>query len=687
MDKYEYNIKAEQITKLIGKKDFSTAAKIADNIDWRRVRNVNMLINVGTVYAKVRRYQDAKELFLMAFERAPISRRIAYKLTEVCIEAGEYEEAERYYEDFVGLAPKDPCRYELQYKLARKTGKPLEVLIAILSEYKRNDFDEMWAYELARLYHKAGMGQECVAACDEIILWFGEGEYVEKAMELKMLYMPLSPSQQEKYNKRFQPQMRYSLNEEPAWVEAQEEQMQEEQIQQVQEEQVQEQIPDHPISVSTDKYNTADIQEVIAESMREIMPPEEAQEGPEPPRRDALWQVNPEQIDPLGATKDLRKVQQVLARNNKPYRPYNEQEATFRVVPREEPAPAIEETFYKEPVDVSSDTLSEEKQEKYVERLPEDKNKKKPEETLNNRKDQINETQSDIVEKASAQEEAFAESEQIPMDREEVISSKDEIKQSIPLSGQLSEERRHIFAAFLHINGLEEQLAAIFEEAESLGGEKETSLSGNILIIGDHKSGKTTLATELMKSLRRASNRKNRKIAKISGDRLNSKGIQDTISRLTGADLLIERAGEMNQITTQALLETMAGYTGGMVVVLEDTKEGMTRLITENPEVEERFTHKLILKEYEIAEWVEMAKQYAAERDYGIDEMATLALSAKIDALYAQKTVVEIEDVRAIIDAAIEHSEKKNIKKLFETVFSRKYKDSDLTMLRENDFI
>ena len=253
--------------------------------------------------------------------------------------------------------------------------------------------------------------------------------------------------------------------------------------------------------------------------------------------------------------------------------------------------------------------------------------------------------------------------------------------------GQLSEERKQSFAAFLHINGLEEQLAEIFDEAERIGEEKDTSLFGNVLIIGDHKSGKTTLATELMKNLNKATNRKGRKIAKISGDRLNNKGIKETIAHLIGADLLVERAGEMNRTTTQELLNAMAGFTGGMLVVLEDTNDGMARLIAENPEVEVRFTHKIILKEYEISEWVALAKEYAEELDYGIDEMGVLALSAKIDSLYAQKTVVDMEDIKGIIDAAIEHSERKNIKRLFETVFSRKYKDSDLTMLRENDFL
>lgn len=652
MDKYEYNIKAEQITKLINKRDFSTAAKIADNIDWRRVRNVNMLANVGTVYAEVRRYEDAKELFLMAFERAPISRRLAYKLADVCIRAGQLEEAEQYYEDFVGLAPKDSGRYELQYQLAKRRGEPIGSLIAILQEYKKNDFDEAWSYELARLYHKAGMGQECVQACDEIILWFGEGEYVEKAMELKMLYAPLSPSQQEKYNKRYQPQMRYVPQEEPK-------QLPMEMIQQPEaaeaDGQPQEQIPEQPVSVSTDLYNTANIQQALAESMKEILQNEEEEPHQEAERAEDAEDVPnmPEKTDFFGTTRDLRDSRNTPVWNNIPYRPAEPEEP--------------EETSGEEvPFRIVSSEQAEEQQDGAELPLQE------------------------------AEESEYAEAAAIPEQREKVYPFvKPEIQREekeTPVAkamehGKLTEELQHAFAAFLHINGLEEQLADIFEEAEKSGGRRETSETGNILIIGDHKSGKTTLATELIKNLSKVACRKNRKIAKISGDRLNSKGIHETIARLAGADLLVERAGEMNQVTVEALIEAMGGRTGGMLVVLEDTKEGMARLIAENPAIEERFGHKLILKEYEISEWVEMAKQYAQELDYGIDEMATLALSAKIDALYAQKTVVDMDDVKGVIDAAIEHSEKKNIKKLFETVFSRKYKDSDLTMLRENDFV
>lgn len=617
VDKYEYKIKEEQMIKLIKNRDFATAAKIADGIDWRRIKNINTLTSVGSVYAEVGRYEDAKEIFLMAFERAPIGRRLAYNLTDVCIKAGNFSEAEHYYENFIGLAPNDSGRFELQYKMAKKRGEPIETLIGILQEYKKEEIEDMWAYELARLYHKAGMGEACVSACDEIILWFGEGEYVEKAMELKMLYMPLSPSQQERYNRRFQPQMQYLPPKElPA-----------------QEEIIPEQIPKQPVSVSTGMYNTENMQEALAESIKEIMPSEE------PPAEEQILEEHGariglenthEQIDVTGATKDLRYVQKALAWSNEPYiEEKSQEEQVLSFMPQKEPEE--ESMMDTEPEENTFHPLKEVKE-------VEEETPSKPE--------------------------------------EESIGP-----------GKLPEEQRQIFAAFLHINGLEEELAKIFEEARRVGESRDTSLTGNILIIGDHKSGKTTLATELMKNLSRVSNKKSRKIAKISGNRLNHKGIKETIARLAGTDLLVEHAGEINQDTMQELLEAMSGQTGGMVVVLEDTKEGITQLVAENPEMETYFNHKVILKEYEISEWVELAKSYAMEMDYGIDEMATLALSAKIDALYAQKTVIDMDDIKAIINAAIDRSEKKNIKKLFETVFSRKYKDSDLTMLRENDFV
>lgn len=708
MDKYEYNIKAEQIVKLIGKKDFQTAAKIADGIDWKRVRNINMLMNVGSVYAETGRYKDAKDILLMAYERAPIGRRLAYKLAEVCIQAGEYEEAEHYYQRFVDLAPRDVGRYELKYKLARKKGEPIEKLISILQEYKKNDFDDAWAYELARLYHKAGMRDACIAECDELILWFGEGEYVEKAMELKMLYTPLSLSQQEKYNKRFQPQMKY-----------------EEQTSSGQQPDVNEQLPQQPVSVSVGMYSTANIQAALAESMKEFM----AEETEKPQQEAFAVQIEEKQeereqnaeqeqagadeqadfsrqadaapgSDMLGATKDLRKVHKALAWTNMEHPGLREEDA-LSLNEQIEGQMTIDQVLamynqrLQESVEASKESLFDivAKNEALESAIPEEllAAAAKPagsRETEEGKEDEGQPVQEEPEALTEADEEtADALPSEAGSDSDGMAGEQETAGLDTGSRRQLSEERRQSFSAFLHINGLEEQLAEIFDEAEHAGEEKETSLFGNILIIGDYKSGKTTLATELIKQLNKATNRKGRKIAKISGDRLNNKGIKETIAHLIGADLLIERAGEMNHTTVQELIKAMAGYTGGMMVVLEDTGDGMARLIAENPETEVRFTHKLVLKEYEISEWVALAKEYAGELDYAIDEMGVLALSAKIDSLSAQKTVIDMEDVKGIVDAAIEHSERKNIKKLFETVFSRKYKDSDLTMLRENDFL
>ncbi|MFQ9511345.1 MAG: tetratricopeptide repeat protein, partial [Lachnospiraceae bacterium] len=198
MDKYEYRLKTEHIKKLVAKKDIVTAMKICDTIDWNRVKDVKMLTTVSEVYETNGRYEEAIDALLQAYEYAPIGRRIVYRLTELALDCGNYKDAESYYQEFVQLAPNDLSGIILKYKLAKAKGVPTLELIKILEEYKEQDFDEKWAYELAELYHKAGDGDACVKLCNEIILWFSLGKYVEKAMKLKSLYVPLTESQKEK---------------------------------------------------------------------------------------------------------------------------------------------------------------------------------------------------------------------------------------------------------------------------------------------------------------------------------------------------------------------------------------------------------------------------------------------------------------------------------------------------------
>ncbi|MDE7063565.1 MAG: hypothetical protein K2O73_10030, partial [Lachnospiraceae bacterium] len=199
MDKYEYKLKLDEMKALMQKKQYTQAAEIADSINWRKVRNANALMKAGEVYTQAERYQEAKDVLLMAYDRSPIGRMIIYRLAELAITTKEFGEAQDYYEEFVEIAPHDNLKYVLRYKMNQAQGAGVGELIHILEELKEQEYTEQWAFELAYLYHKAGRSDECIAACDELILWFGDGPYVEKALELKMLYQPLNRIQEDKY--------------------------------------------------------------------------------------------------------------------------------------------------------------------------------------------------------------------------------------------------------------------------------------------------------------------------------------------------------------------------------------------------------------------------------------------------------------------------------------------------------
>ena len=198
MDKYEYTIKSDKIKKLTERRDYETAAKIADTIDWERVKNVKMLSIVSQAYEKTGRLEEAKDLLLMAYECAPVGRRFLYKLTELAARQGKFDEAEDYLQEYTEVSPHDPGRLLLRYEIARAKEEPPERLIMILEAYQKREFEEKWAYELAELYYGIGKTEECIKLCDEIVLWFGVGTYVDKAMELKQKMVPLSPEQIEK---------------------------------------------------------------------------------------------------------------------------------------------------------------------------------------------------------------------------------------------------------------------------------------------------------------------------------------------------------------------------------------------------------------------------------------------------------------------------------------------------------
>ena len=250
MDKYEYKLKLDQMKALAAEGDYATAAEIADTINWRRIKNINLLIKAGDVYTKQKRYEEARDILLMAYDRSPIGRMIIYRLSEIAIKMKNFEEAEEYYDEFVELAPHDNLRYVLRYRISKAKGADIHTLITILEELKESEYTEEWAYELAYLYHRAGEVEKCINACDELILWFGDGVYVERALELKMLYQPLTKSQEDKY--RSFRQYRDGIKEIRPEADAPS-------------------VTIPLVQEDVEKYNTTNLQEELAKSMQQIM--------------------------------------------------------------------------------------------------------------------------------------------------------------------------------------------------------------------------------------------------------------------------------------------------------------------------------------------------------------------------------------------------------------------------------
>lgn len=266
MDKYEYNLKLDQIKALSAEEGYMSAAEIADSINWNKIKNVNTLVKIGEIYEKAERYQDARDILLMAYDRSPIGRMIIYRLAEVAIKMGDYDAATEYYDEFVEIAPHDDMKYVLRYAIKKGQGASFDELITILEEYKDEEYTEEWAYELAYLYHKAGKADKCIDACDELILWFGDGPYVERALELKMLYQPLTKAQEEKY-RRFKAE-----KEKPAKIKDEDEVTEIGVMEMVKGgEIVHDDVTIPQITVNQEKFNTVNLQQEIAKGMQQIM--------------------------------------------------------------------------------------------------------------------------------------------------------------------------------------------------------------------------------------------------------------------------------------------------------------------------------------------------------------------------------------------------------------------------------
>ena len=913
MDKYEYRVKTEQMLDHLEKKEYQKAMDIAESIDWRRVKNASMLNTVSEIYEYNGEFKKGRDILFLAFDRAPGSRKIVYRLGTLALKIKDIREATDCYEEFVKLAPKDPNQYILKYKILRTQGAALSDQIAALEEFKKAEYIEKWAYELAKLYDEAGMTAECLEECDDLILWFSEGKYVYLAMELKMKYKPLTPLQQEKYDSRpgavkKQPepvkQTESTLEEvddENEYDEGSEEEVQESTVQRIDDAQVQE-IPPEPVpmqeefeipeeaaqadvvpeevvpeataaveetpmyreeepeaSVETPEEHTSAIKQVVTgatleealaqgvavasginieeEAMKEredeilangqmmiddILQKWEAkqkdheeaiakqkakdeerlqkereqarirqeEERKEVERKaaeaEARRKAEEEAARKAAEEEARRKAEEEAARKaaEEEARRKAEEEAARKAAEEEARRKAEEEAARKAAEEearrkaeaearrkaeeeaarkAEEEAADEEESERNTQRIPDDivRLMEEMESENEDSEDEIYEEEfedgpgmdEDFIEgiedelagldmngssfeegdfdEADFEEEDLDEGdfdegdfEEEDFDEEEIEDEDDteeleieepseeeiqaRIKKSkggvpfdtgfvvtgrydlsatseIGLKAGLTEEQKKLFSYFVPVRGMSEQIVEVLDN-DRRAQREGTSKTGNLLVIGRKGSGKTVLAVDIVKAIQKQRNLKQGKVAIVTGESLNKKELTNIIQKLRGGAIIIEHAGKLNSRTVKELNYLMEKKTGELLFVLEDQRKPLERLMTANPEFKKKFSSKLELPVFINDELVTFGQTYAKENGYKLDEMGILALYSRIDVMQREDHAVSVAEVKEIMDEAIAHSQKANVKHLARRVFGKGTDDSDRIILKEEDF-
>lgn len=797
MDKYEFQIKTEQLEKQLDRKNYETAAKIADSIDWRKVRNVGLLMEVAEAYEYTERYEDCYEILNIAYDCAPIGRMIVYKMAEVAVRMEDYNEAVELYKEFVKIAPHDLGRYVLKYKIYKGRGAALEDQIAILEEYKSREYQEQWAYELAELYYQDGQLSKCVEECDDLILWFSEGEYVRKAMELKRKIQPLTASQEEKYRQMVGEERARSIEIKTVNMEdkfntvnlqaalaagvqdyIEEEKHQEEQAEELTPEEpkaeapqadaVPEEAPEvreaqqfedldpdkllrekkepsEPVRPSgflgqTDTGQiTFDPDESVVEkqitgqmSIEDVLNTWEEKKREteaaiaEAAKRDEARKKEREHLRATGQLPDLnievkqtvpeevlRLIEEIEGRY--PYKVHVDpiergialKQAAPEVKAAVEPqeileileAPSEVETE-RETVEVEAvDTVKEPQEILEILEAPSEADTKN-EQTRTIAEAPMTETEETEPEEQPQTEEetetptAEAEpepqtEEPEPVEAESVSPMLDDLEKDLEEtvatlpSGQLSEEQKKLFAYFTSVRGMNQQLAALLEEDRMRKERREDSLLGNIVITGESGNGKTTLAADIVKALQKQRRIKGAKMAKVPADNLNGKNVSGVIQKLGGGALLIEKAGALKTETAVQLSHAMTRRTGGLLVILEDEKDEIRKLFIRCESLGAKFTRTIDIPVFTNKELVAFGESYALEQECVLDEMAVLALYNRIGNNQTSDHLVNVAEVKEMVDEAIDRGGKKG---LFGKVKKSRLDEFGHTILLEKDF-
>ena len=902
MDKYEYRAKTEQMLAYAEQKSYQKAMSIADTIDWRKVKNTAMLSTVSEIYENAGELGKARDTLFIAYDKAPSSRKVVYRLGIISLKLGHFDEAADCYEEFVKLAPKDPNQYILRYKILKAQKAPVKEQIEALEDFKHSEYVEKWAYELARLYAEAGMTSECLDECDDLILWFSEGTYVYQAMELKMKYKPLTPLQQEKYDHRNDGIGRKdSSKRKPSFRKSKERPAPNPRIADKVRKDVHVtdsiDLPDLPEPMTrthasepeaesqpkTRIRSTSDISTTISgaslsDALKAGVAVASGAVAPESASDDsqmtgkmkieeilANWEATQrenakileksqeeaekekalrekkkeEEEEVLGATKpilsdDIRKLMEQLENGEEPeitdedaedFVDDEEDEATESPEDSSKEASDTdeddpEENDFEEIVDSEEDDESDAVYDEEAEYEDEDDSEYDDDEEYEDEDDSeyddddeyededdseydddeeyededdseydddeeyededdseyddeeeyedededdyqiddeldedhkedfdfekesaldIDDHDSDEDDGDFADLDSFEDEEELDSsddyldlefdekpapepkketsksaptpDIDEVLEieepSEDEITErmgkfdtgfvvqgrydlsatsEIGLKLGLTEEQKQLFSYFVPIRGVSEQLVEILDNDKRCRNRYGTSRTGNILILGRKGSGKTVLAVDIVKAIQKQRRLKQGKVAIVTGDSLNKKDIGSIIDKLNGGALIIEKASKMNDRTIRELNDMMDEQTGELLFLLEDQKKPLERVFASHREFKRKFTSRLELPVFINDELVTFGQTYAKENGYRIDEMGILALYSRIDMMQREDHAVTVAEVKEIMDEAISHSQKANVKHLVKRVFGRSTDNSDHIILKEEDF-
>ena len=824
LDKYEYRVRTEQMLEYMEQKSYKKAMEIADSIDWRKAKNAAMLCTASEIYEYNGEYEKSREILFIAYDRAPGSRKIVYRLGTLALKLNDVREATDCYEEFIAMAPKDPNQYILRYKILKSQNAPLSQQIEALEEFKKAEYVEKWAYELAKLYHEAGMVAECLEECDDLILWFSEGKYVYQAMELKMKYKPLTPLQQEKYNHRNdekkpvkkvepvaekkeekvenveEPTVEMKVDEVNAAISlenttkveavsaeeaekieetpvAEEESVEEEAetIEEAPAEEEAETIEEAPVEEEAEtieetpaEEETEIIEEVPAEeeaeaseepqvldetededvskeifsqsskmSVEEILQNWEEkqkenaqliQEEQERARRDKekleSQKVEEESILPDDIRQlmeeleaEAAEIKQNKARREKVEAPEEEtvepletmEEETVETVETKEEEPieelaeeSVQEEEKAEPEEVEEDPFDEESfdEEAFEEVESEDFEEiEEIEEIEESEGIKLGDTQAiaisakalmndTVVEEPLEKEEQRRPEPSSPFDTAFIVQGRYDLEaqSEIGIKAGLTEEQKKLFSYFVPVHGMSEQIVDVLENDKRCRTRYGTSRTANLLVVGRKGSGKTVLAVDIVKAIQKNRKLKQGKVGIVTAESLNKKDVSHIIEKLHGGAIIIERASKLNKKTVLELNDLMEEQTGELLVVLEEERRPLDKMLALYPDFKKKFTSRLELPVFINDELVTFAQTYAKENGYKIDEMGILALYSRIDLMQREESIVTVAVVKEIMDDAIAHSQKMTFKRFLKKLFGKKKNESSRIVLQEQDF-